>query len=123
MDVILTDTESGVKYRISPSSNMLSWQIYRQPVGILKDGKLMSKNGKEIKAEWTSMEKYPSTLYLAVLMVQEMIFKDSERMVEIEMSRDSGIDSFGSWLKEMAEAIVIDYDRELFNGNAARKDK
>ena len=81
MRATLTNPVNGRKYRIRPYSNGMCLMIERQPLGTVN-----KKNGKPIKSEFTSCDKYPATWREAIRTVVQMILLDTEEERDVEVT-------------------------------------
>ena len=59
MEVIVTNSRTGRKYKITPASSGLGFMLY-QTSNVAKGGK--SRNGHVVKNEWQFTGKYPSDI-------------------------------------------------------------
>ena len=102
---IIVSTDSGKRYKISPTANGLCYQVYTKPkiVKVDKDGNRIGKNGKIIKEDWVFTEKYPPTIDAAFRCIAEMVLKDPDDDTEITCNINE--------YKEVAKAIKKKIDR------------
>lgn len=108
MEIILTDKTTGVQYKVAPLNNSLCWQIFKRPDARIVDGVAVGKNGKPVKSEWTPMERYPSTLHHAFLIVMEQMLMADEGSLEMEIDPGEPYAAWGPWMNGRAKEMVAD---------------
>lgn len=81
MILILTNPNTGRKWKIAPSDNGLDFQIFKEQT---KKGS-KSKSGKTIKSEWIFTGKYPSTFTDAIKMTLDLMMSDPDDKTELTL--------------------------------------
>lgn len=110
--VIITNPSNGRKYKIVPDSNGLCFQLFQ--TSLLKKGE-KAKNGKEVKNEWQSTGKYPSSILHGLEIVNELMLKDpnydKKDVIEFDAGDIKRLDKYiKSHIKQMAESIEVKDD-------------
>lgn len=80
MQLILRNGKDGRRWRIRPYQNGMCLQIDKSPMQ-----KVNPKNGREIKSEFVSCERYPSTWPAAVATVVKLMLSDPEDEATFEV--------------------------------------
>lgn len=73
MQVIVTNPNNGRKWRLRPYQNGLCLMIEKSPIS-----KVNPKNGREVKSEFVSCDRYPSTWQQGIRMMLQMALMDPE---------------------------------------------
>lgn len=81
MQVTLTNPNNGRRWRLRPYSNGQCLIIEKSPIG-----KVNKKNGKEIKSEFVSCDKYPMTWKHGIEMILNLMLLDPEDKDELDVS-------------------------------------
>lgn len=111
MNIIVKDKKTGKQFKIVGHDN--EFMIYRKAEGEIVDGKLMTKNGKEMKNEWVHTGLYPTTFPSAVYYCMNMILansNDDEDTVHIEA--DKVRIKLGKIFKDRLDQIVTEINTE-----------
>lgn len=95
MQIVMTNPHNGRRWRLRPYSNGQCLVIEKSPLG-----KVNKKNGKEIKSEFVSCDKYPMSWHWGIMSMLNMLMCDPEDKEEFELKN---LDSFDT---ELSEAIV-----------------
>lgn len=111
MNIILT-APSGRRWKISPVDNGLCYLISKQPV------RKTGRNGKPIKSEWISCERYPSGIQHAVSSCIEMMMCDPDDNSTIEVDN---LDLLNQALRLFAEKISYEIDASVRSVRASAK--
>lgn len=116
MRVIMTDPDTGVKYKIEPFDNGLCFRVFKS-ISHRKGEK--TRNGHEVKKDWSFTEKYPSSLDHAVSMVIDMMLNDPKGKAELAIKPDNAYKNIKRYLDDMTEKIIasiIVEEMEQING-------
>lgn len=73
MQIVVTNPNNGRKWRLRPYPNGLCLVIEKSPLA-----KVNPKNGKEIKSEFVSCDRYPSTWQQGIRMMLQLALMDPE---------------------------------------------
>lgn len=73
MVITMTNPGNGRRWRLRPYSNGLCYVIEKSPLG-----KINPKNGKEIKSEFLSCDKYPMSIEAGIETMLQMALRDPE---------------------------------------------
>lgn len=94
MQVTMTNPHNGRRWRLRPYSNGQCLVIEKSPLG-----KVNKKNGKEIKSEFVSCDKYPMSWYHGLASMLNMLMCDPEDKEEFELGELKDLDSFETELR------------------------
>lgn len=89
LQVVVTNPNNGRKWRLRPYQNGLCLMIEKSPIS-----KVNPKNGREVKSEFVSCDRYPSTWQQGVRMMLQMALmdpEDSEELVIDDIEKDFGM--------------------------------
>lgn len=107
MQVTMTNPHNGRRWRLRPYSNGQCLVIEKSPLG-----KVNKKNGKEIKSEFVSCDKYPMTWEGGLTAMLRMLMNDPEDKEEFDLEN---LDSFATELHKVfvdwAEEIAVEVER------------
>lgn len=103
MKIIVEDKKTGKQFLVKGSGT--EFMVYRKAEGTMKDGKLMTKNGKELKNEWTFTGLYPSTIGSAVYHCMNMILADPDDQDSVHVEAEKARIQFGKILKTRLDQI------------------
>lgn len=108
MIIILRDETTHRKWMVKPMGDGRNWQLYAEPVGELVNGKLVGRNGHEIKEPWVFQDVYASSVEQAVRMAMERMLKSTcdEEVVEAESSKVAEI--VGQAVEARVRQIKVD---------------
>lgn len=95
MQVTMTNPHNGRRWRLRPYSNGLCLVIEKSPLG-----KVNKKNGKEIKSEFVSCDKYPMTWEHGLVSMLNMLMCDPEDNEEFELKSLDRLEA------ELSEAFI-----------------
>lgn len=98
MQVTMTNPHNGRRWRLRPYNNGQCLVIEKSPLG-----KVNKKNGKEIKSEFVSCDKYPMSWYHGLASMLNMLMCDPEDKEEFEFGELKDLDSFEA---ELSGAII-----------------
>ena len=110
MEIIVTDEDTGRKYKLVPDSSGLCFQLWRTT--LLKKGE-KAKNGKAVKNEWQFTSKYPRSLDHGLYLIYDLMMKDPERPGTLTWdceACDKLHDYVKKELKKMAKSIEVTND-------------
>lgn len=104
MVITMTNPGNGRRWRLRPYSNGLCYVIEKSPLG-----KVNSKNGKEIKSEFVSCDKYPMTIEIGIETMLQMALRDpeDEEQMDIEPIMDTP-QEIAKRIKKKLDEIVIE---------------
>lgn len=106
MHVILT-APSGRRWKLSPIDSGLCFQVFKEPI------KKTGRNGKPIKAEWISCDRYPSGLSHAVASTIELMAADSDDPVIFECNDPQEImEAIHDWIGQISYEVVWDTKKQ-----------
>lgn len=114
MVIIVEDSKTGKQYKVVGAGN--EFMVYRKAEGVEVDGKLMTKNGKELKNEWTFTGLYPSTIGSAVYHCMNMILADPDDPDDVHVEAEKARIQFGKILKDRLECITTKMIVEVQDG-------
>lgn len=104
MDFILTHPQCPNKYLIKSSGNGLSFEIFKSNEA--RKG-TKAKNGKTIKADWSSCGKYPTSFPRALKCAVNLIMMDPDNTGTIEIDLEKEAKKIGKTFKDwIAETEV-----------------
>lgn len=75
--MILTFNSGKHSYQLRPHDGGVCWRVWKKPT------KATGRNGKPIKEEWVAMDLYPRNIQRGVVLISELLLKESETNVEI----------------------------------------
>lgn len=113
MDIIVEDKRTGKQYLIKSAG--VEFMIYKKAEGLMVDGKLMTKNGKELKNEWTFTGLYPTTLGSAVYHCVNMLLGDPDDKDTVVIEAEKARIQFGKILKTRLDEIEAHIIEEVAN--------
>lgn len=107
MILTMTNPGNGRKWRLRPYSNGLCMLIEKSPLG-----KVNKKNGKEIKSEFVSCDRYPSTLAAGIRTMMEMLLMDPEdsTQIDIETLMDTS-DKVAEIIERRIDDIIVEVEK------------
>lgn len=114
MIIIVEDFKTGKRFKVTGNGN--EFMVYRKAEGELVDGKLMTKNGKEMKNEWTFTGLYPTTLGSAVYHCVNMLLADPDDQDAVHVEAEKARIQFGKILKARLDQIEAKVIEEAGNG-------
>lgn len=109
MEIIVTDQNSGRKYKLRPDNGGMCFQLWR--TSDTEKGK-KAKNGHEVKNEWQFTGKYPTSVCDGLSCIYKMMELDSSDGVIIELGNDiSKLDKYiKNKMKQIADSIELKED-------------
>ena len=105
MKITITNPNNGRRWRLRPYSNGLCLLIEKSPIS-----KVNPKNGKPIKSEFVSCDKYPSTWSQGLKTLLNLMMNDPEDETEMEIGdlKEAPAaleDVFNTWLSKVTVEI------------------
>lgn len=113
MNIIVEDSKTGKQLMVKADDNQ--YMIYKKVEGELVDGKMMTKNGKEMKNEWTFTGMYPTTLGSAVYHCVNMFLADPSDQDSVHIEAEKARIQFGKILKTRLDQIEAHIMKEADN--------
>ena len=113
MVIIVEDKKTGKQFKAVPATDC--YMVYRKAEGEMVDGKLMTKNGKEMKNEWTFTGLYPATIGSAVYHCVNLILCDPDDDDAVHVDAEKARVQFGKILKDKLDQIEARVIEEMSN--------
>lgn len=88
MIITFKDQKDNELVQVRSMSDGLNYQIYLKPVGIEKNGKLYTKNGKEIKRDWCPQQCYAQDLAHAIRLALEQLMLLNDEEIRVNVTPD-----------------------------------
>lgn len=114
MKIIVEDKKTGKQFLVKGNGN--EFMVYKKAEGTMVDGKMMTKNGKEMKNSWTFTGLYPSTIGSAVYHCMNMILADPDDKDAVHVEAEKARIQFGKILKTRLDQIEAHIMKEADNG-------
>jgi hypothetical protein len=117
MIIIVKNPVNGRRYKIEPMDSGLCFQIFKEPLSTD-----VSKNGKPIKSDWLSCEKYPTTIDHAINLCVEMMMLDKgHEELHLHIS-STDLMHFGEGIRRAIQNLSWEVNAEAIKAKA-QKDK
>ena len=105
MKITITNPNNGRRWRLRPYTNGLCLLIEKSPIS-----KVNPKNGKAVKSEFVSCDRYPSTWDDGLRTMLRMMMEDPEDGAELEIgdladASEKLNDTFEQWLSNVKVEI------------------
>lgn len=105
MKITITNPNNGRRWRLRPYTNGLCLLIEKSPIS-----KVNPKNGKTIKSEFVSCDRYPSTWDYGLEAMLHMMMNDPEDGAELKIDDPADAseklnDTFERWLSNVKVEI------------------
>lgn len=107
MKITITNPNNGRRWRLRPHPNGLCLLIEKSPLA-----KVNPKNGKPVKSEFVSCDKYPSTWDYGLATMLALMTKDPEDEGELEIGNiDSIADELSGVFEEWLSNVKVEIER------------